>query len=77
MTKKVRIYNGKKRVFSIRCAGETGQLHVTEHSLTLYTINVRLDAIKLPEESINRTLFDINCNNIFLDLSPRVMEIKT
>ena len=23
-----------------------------------------------------RTIFDINCNNIFLDPSPRVMEIK-
>ena len=40
-------------------------------------LNVRLDTIKLLEENIGRTLFDINCSNIFLDLSPRVMEIKT
>ena len=40
-------------------------------------LNVRLDTIKLLEENIGRTLFDINYNNIFLDLSPREMEIKT
>ena len=57
-----------------------------EHSLTPYTkinskwikdLNVRQDAIKLLEENIGRTLFDINCSSIFLDPSPRVMEIKT
>ena len=57
-----------------------------EHSLTAYTkinlkwikdLNVRPDTIKLLEENIGRTLFDINHSNIFLDLSPRVMEMKT
>ena len=57
-----------------------------EHSLTPHTkihpkrikvLNVRLDTIKLLEESIGRTLFDINCSSIFLDPPPRVMEIKT
>ena len=57
-----------------------------EHSLTPYTeinskwikdINVRPNTIKLLEENIGRTLFDINRSNIVLDLSPRVMEIKT
>ena len=57
-----------------------------EHSVTPYPkinskwikdLSVRLDAIKLLEENIGKTLFDINCSNIFLDLSPRVMEIKT
>ena len=33
--------------------------------------------IKLLEENIGVTLLDINLYNIFLDLSPRVMEIKT
>ena len=57
-----------------------------EHSLTPYTkinsrwikdLTVRPDTIKLLEENIGRTLFDINCSNIFFNLSPRVMEIKT
>ena len=30
-------------------------------------LNVRLDTIKLSEEDIHRTLFDINCSNIFFD----------
>ena len=57
-----------------------------EHSLTQYTkidskwirnINVRPDTIKLLEENIGRTLFDINCICIFLNHFPRAMEIKT
>ena len=57
-----------------------------EHSLTLYIkintkwikdLNVRPDTIKLLEENIGRTLFDINRSNIFSKLSPRVMKIKT
>ena len=57
-----------------------------EHSLTSYIkissewikdLNVKLHTIKLLEENIGRTLFDINHSNIFLDPSPRVMEIKT
>ena len=57
-----------------------------EHSLTqqikinskwIKDLNVRLNTIKLLEENIGRTLFDINCNNMFLDPPPSVMEIKT
>ena len=57
-----------------------------EHSLTPNTkinskwsndLNVKPDTIKLLKENISRTLFDINSSNIFLDLSPRVIEIKT
>ena len=29
------------------------------------------------EENTGRTVFDINCSNMFLDPSPRIMEIKT
>ena len=37
---------------------------------------MRVETIKLLEENISRTLFDINHSNIFLDLSPKVKEIK-
>ena len=57
-----------------------------EHSLTPYTkvnskwikdLNVRPDTIKLLEENIGRTLYDINHRKILFDPPPREMEIKT
>ena len=57
-----------------------------EHSLTPNTkinskwirdLNVRPGTIKLLEENIGRTLFDINHSNILLDSPSRVMKIKT
>ena len=57
-----------------------------EHSLTPYTkinskwikdLNVRPDTIKLLEENIGRTLYDINYSKILFDPSTREMEIKT
>ena len=56
-----------------------------EHSLTPYTktsskwitdLNVIPDTIKVFKENIGRTLFNVNCSNIFFNLSPRVMEIN-
>ena len=38
---------------------------------------LRLDTIKLLEENIGRTLFDVNCSKIFFDPPPRVIKIKT
>ena len=37
---------------------------------------VRPDAIKLLEENIGKTLFDINRSNILFDPPPRIMTIK-
>ena len=57
-----------------------------EYSLTPYTkinskwikdLNVRPDTIKLLEEKIGRTLYDINHSKILFDLPPRELEIKT
>ena len=55
-----------------------------EHSLTPYTninsqwiedLNVRQDTIKLLEENIGSTLYDISHSKIFFDPPPREMEI--
>ena len=78
----------EKRVSSISGAGKTEQYmqknEIRTFSNTMHKnskwikdLNVKLDTIKLLEENIGRTLFDINRSNIFLDLSPRVMEIRT
>ena len=57
-----------------------------EHFLTPYTkinskwikdLNLRPETIKLLEENISRTPFDINHSKILYDPSPRVMEIET
>ena len=58
----------------------------SEHFLTLYTkinskwitdLNVRPKTIKLLEENIGRTLYDINHSKILYDPPPRGTEIKT
>ena len=81
LIKEARIYNGEKTASSISGAGKSGQLHEKEweHFLTPYIkinskwledLNVRLKTIKLLEENIDRTFFDINCSNISMDMSP-------
>ena len=56
-----------------------------DHFLTPYTkisskwikdLSVRPDTIKLLEENIGITLYDVNHSNIFFNSSPRIMEIK-
>ena len=58
---------------------------ILEHSLTPYTkinsqwikdLNVRQETVKLLEQNVGRTLFDINHSNMFLDLSPKAKQIK-
>ena len=46
------------------------------NSKLLKDLNIRQDAIKLLEENIGKTIFDINCTNVFLDQSLRGKEIK-
>ena len=89
MTKEASIYNGEKTVFNKWCWENwtaTCKRMKLEHSLTPHTkinskwirdLNVRLDTIKLLEENIRRTLFDINHSKIFFNPPSRVMEIKT
>ena len=55
-----------------------------EHFLTPYTkikwikdLNIRPETIKLLEENIGRTLYDMNHSKILFDPPPRVMEIVT
>ena len=57
-----------------------------EHSLTPYTkinskwikdLNIRPDAVKLLQENIGKTLYDINHCKILFDPPPREMELKT
>ena len=46
-------------------------------SSTIHKNKIRSDALKLLEENIGRTLFDLNHCKILYDSPPRVMEIKT
>ena len=87
-TKETRTYSERKIVSSINGSGKTKSTYKRmklEHSLTPYTkinskwskdLNVRPDTIKLLEENIGRTLFDINSSNIFFDPPPRIIKIK-
>ena len=76
LTKEPRIYNGAKIVFSIEMLENwttTCKRIKLEHLLTSYTqinskwfkdLNIRPETIKLLEENIGRTLYDINHSKI-------------
>ena len=50
--------------------------HTKINSKWIKDLNVRPDNIKLLEENLGRTLFDINHSKILFDPPPRVTEIK-
>ena len=50
--------------------------YIKIHSKWIRDLNVRLETIKLLEENIGRTLYDINHRKILFDPPPREMEIK-
>ena len=52
------------------------KLKIKINSKWIKELNVRLYIIKFLEENIYRTYFDINHSNTFLDLSPKVKEMK-
>ena len=71
LIKEARIYNGEKTASSINGAGKL------DNSKWIKDLNVRPDTIKVLEENIGRTFYDINHSKILFDPSPREMEIKT
>ena len=89
LTKEARIYNGEKTIsLNKRCWenwSTTCKRMKLDHFLTPYTkinskwvkdLNVRPETIKLLEESIGKTLSDINHSRILYDPFPRILEIK-
>ena len=89
MTKGTITYNGEKTVSSIWWWENwivTCKRMKLEHSITphikisfkwIKELNVRPDTVKLLEENIGRTLYDINQSKILYVPPPRVTEIKT
>ena len=91
LTKETRIYNGEKTASSRNGAGKTGTAtckrmklghflipHTKTNSKWIKDLNVRSETIKLLEENMDSTLFDINHSKILFDSPPRIKQkIKT
>ena len=85
LTKEARIYNGEKTIsWCWENWSTTCKRMKLEHFITPYTkinskwikdLNIR-PSIKLLEETVGKTLSDINQSRILYDLPPRIMEIK-
>ena len=54
----------------------TTHTHTHKNSKWIKDLLVRLDTIKFLEENMGRSFFDINHRNIFLNPSPKIMEMK-
>ena len=89
LTEEARICNGEKTIsFNKRCWenwSTTCKRMKLEHFLTPYMKinskwikdpNVRPETIKLLEENVGKTLYDIYHSRILYDPTPRIMEIK-
>ena len=50
--------------------------HTKINSKWIKDVNVRLDTVKLLEENMRKTLFDISHRKIFYDPLPRAMKTK-
>ena len=50
--------------------------HTKINSKWIKDLNIRPETIKLLEETIGKTLFDVNHSKILYDPPPRAMEIK-
>ena len=79
MTKEQRQFNEGRIIFSTNSARTSGHLYPPNtkiNSKWIKDLNVRPDTIKLLEENIGRTLYDINHPKILFEPPPREMEIK-